>query len=232
VVGRDPKERGVTPKFTALVPMKHESERVAGKNLRPFCGRPLFHWILETLAECRHVGTVLVNTDSEPIARDADRLFGVQVLERPPELLGHHVGINELIRYDVDHSEGEYYFQTHATNPLLRASTIDRAIEAFAASLAHDSLFSVTPRQTRFYWADGSAINHDPDNLVRTQDLPRVLEENSCIYVFTRSCFDAHVHRIGAAPMMFEIDPHEAVDIDEPIDFKVAESLMRLRLSR
>jgi CMP-N-acetylneuraminic acid synthetase len=88
----------------------------------------------------------------------------------------------------------------------------------------------VTRLQTRLYWEDGSPLNHNPAELLRTQDLPPVFEENSNIYIFSRASFDhAGRMRIGKTPLMFEMDRLEAVDIDEEADFRVAEALFSLR---
>ena len=214
---------------TALVPMKHVSERVPGKNLRSLQGRPFFHWVLDTLRASRFVREIVVNTDSEEIARGAADYFGATILWRPAHLLGHMVGINPLIDYDLSQTTGDHYLQTHSTNPLLTTATVDAAIAAFLSEGDHDSLFTVTPVQSRFYWADGKPVNHDPANLVRTQDLPPIYEENSCLYLFTRTGFRQHGHRIGRRPIMFPMAAEEAVDIDEPIDFTVAEALMARR---
>lgn len=219
------------PPVKALVPMKHHSERVPGKNYRPFCGKPLCHWVMETLRSSRYVDEVIVNTDSEDIARYVESVFGATILWRPDHLLGDMVGIQPLIAYDLENSDGEYYLQTHSTNPLLTADTVDRAIEAFFARDDIDSLFSVTPVQSRFFWPDGQPINHDPDNLVRTQDLPVIYEENSCVYIFSRAMFERRGHRLGERPLMFPMDPLEAVDIDEEFDFQIAEAIMRVRLA-
>jgi N-acylneuraminate cytidylyltransferase len=127
--------------------------------------------------------------------------------------------------------EGEHFLQTHSTNPLLKTATIDRAVETYFDNLVkHDSLFSVTPLQTRFFWEDGRPINHDPQSLIKTQGLPFVYEENSCIYIFSRKIFEEVGNRIGRCPMMFPMDPYESVDIDEPFDFSIAEALMAERI--
>lgn len=220
----------MTVRFTALVPMKAASERVPGKNMRPFCDRPLFFWIMDALRDSKYVGDIVVNTDSEEIGRLAAETFSATVLQRPQHLLGHMVGIVPLIEYDLSQTTGEYFLQTHSTNPLLRSATIDRAVETFLEKREHDSLFTVTPRQVRYYWPDGSAVNHDPANVIRTQDLEPLLEENSCLYLFTRSSFERNHHRIGARPIMFPLAAEEAADIDEPVDFAIAEALMSARL--
>jgi N-acylneuraminate cytidylyltransferase len=218
-----------TGSVTALIPLKAHSERVPAKNVRVFCGRPLFHWILESLQQSRHVAQTVIDTDSEEIARDALANFDVRVLMRPPELRGDMVGITPLIRYDISQVPGEFFLQTHSCNPLLSSATIDGAINAFFAARAADSLFSVTPVQKRFYWPNGKPVNHDPANMLRTQDLPPIFEENSNIYIFSRNSFEANNHRIGARPVMFPMDAIEAIDIDTEADFRIAESIAMSR---
>lgn len=220
------------PEITALIFMKGHSERVPGKNVRLMCGRPLFHWIIESLVQSRFVREVIVNTDSQVIAEDAQRTFGATIHMRPDYLKGEMVSALPLIEYDITNTSGEYFLQTHSTTPLVRPATIDRAVEAFFAQSLHDSLFSVTPVQTRLYWPDGRGINHDPDRLIRTQDLDPVYEENSCLYIFSRAVFERRKNRLGARPMMFEMDRFEAVDIDQEFDFCVAEALMAKRIER
>ena len=72
-------------------------------------------------------------------------------------------------------------------------------------------------------------LNHDPSVLLRTQDLPPVFEENSCLYVFSREGLLARRNRIGERPQMFEMDRLEALDIDDELDFRMAEILFRQR---
>lgn len=216
-------------RVAALVPMKGHSERVPDKNVREFNGRPLFHWILNTMEAATTVDEIVVNTDSEEIATGAAEHFEVTVLERPEELRGDHVSMNEIILHDVGAVDADVFLQTHCTNPLLRPGTVDDAVETFRRDEAHDSLFSVTPLQTRLWDEDCEPINHQRDQLLRTQDLPPVYEENSNVYCFTESSVRRRNNRIGDEPMMYEMDEREAIDIDEPIDFRVAEFYHRDR---
>jgi CMP-N-acetylneuraminic acid synthetase len=217
----------------ALVPMKGHSERVPDKNMKPFCGAPLYHYIVGTLQQCPSVEIIRINTDSERIAEDATKHFSkVEIVMRPEALRGDFVSMNEIIRHDMALSpEGSLFLQTHSTNPLLKTDTIQRAIEAYQLGLqqGYDSLFGVTRFQSRFYWANGEAVNHNPAELLRTQDLPPIYEENSNIYLFTQASFEANdMKRIGKRPMMFEINKLEATDIDEKEDFLLAETLYPL----
>lgn len=217
-----------TDRFVALLPMKGHSERVPNKNLRSFGGRPLYHQVMLTLRACPRIEKIVIDTDSENIKRDALAAFpGVQVLDRPEAMRGDMVPMNEIIKHDLSQTAGELFLQTHSTNPLLTAASLDAALDAFLADRAFDSLFSVTRHQARFYAADGRAINHDPRELLRTQDLPPLFEENSCFYVFSRTAFAAQSRRIGLKPRMFEISRIEGTDIDEEVDFQLAEALWR-----
>ena len=214
---------------TALIFMKGHSARVPRKNLRTLAGRPLCEWILATLAASEHVRQIIVNTDSEEIAERCQPLAKVRIHMRPNHLLGDEIGANPLIEWDVNHSDGDLFLQSHSTNPLVTTATINAAIEAFAGQSTHDSLFSVTPLRKRFYTPDGVPVNHDPKNLLMTQNLQPLMEENSCIYIFPRDTFRRTGSRLGTRPMLFPMGVLESVDIDEESDFTLADVLMRRR---
>ena len=215
-----------------LVPMKAHSERVPDKNVRPFNGKPLYHWVVESLLRAESITSVLINTDSPRILEEAPTLDErVAVVERPEALRGDFVPMNDILVHDVDHVDADYYLQTHATSPLLTPESIDKAMRQFLNSGDHDSLFSVTRLQTRLWDAAGKPANHDPNELIRTQDLEPIYEENSAFFVFGREILKERGNRIGYSPIMYEISPLEAMDIDEELDFKVAELLHAERLA-
>ena len=221
----------MSTRIAAFVPMRHSSERVSGKNYRPFAGRPLYHYIIETLLNCPLIDEIMIDTDSPFIMEDAAKLFpSIKLHERPEEIRGGDVPMNTILLHDTELVEADWYLQTHSTNPLLKSETITRAIETFLKKLPeYDSLFSVTPTRTRFWDAEGKPVNHDPSELIRTQDLAPIYEENSNIYIFSRETLVERGNRIGARPLMFEMDRLEAVDIDEEEDFLMAELLYKLR---
>ena len=216
-------------KIVALVPIRHHSQRVPGKNYRPLAGKPLFHHILSTLLACPEISQVVVDTDSPPVMDGLRQHFpSVHILERPEALCADSVPMNEILMYDTSQVEADLYLQTHTTNPLLRQETVSRAIQTLLASYpAYDSLFSVTRLQTRLWDQLGRAINHNPAILLQTQDLPPVYEENSCMYIFNRETLLKRRNRLGERPLMFEIEAAEAWDIDEELDFAITDFLMK-----
>lgn len=222
-----------SPRIVALVPMRHHSERVPGKNYRLFAGRPLYRHIVSNLLICPLIAEVVIDTDSEIIMEDASKEFPrVRLIQRPEYLRAGTVPMNDVLLYDVSKVEADYYLQTHSTNPLLRTETISKSIRFFLENASmHDSLFSVTKIQVRLWDSIARPINHNPTILLRTQDLPPVFEENSNLYIFTRSTLETRQNRIGERPLMFEIDRVEAWDIDVELDFTIAEFLHSKYLS-
>jgi CMP-N-acetylneuraminic acid synthetase len=214
-------------KVVALVPMRHFSERVPGKNYRSFAGKPLYQHIINSLSECPLVSMIVVDTDSSFIRDDVKKHFPkIKLIDRPEHLRAGTIPMNDVLLHDVEQVEADFFLQTHSTNPLLKTDTITGAIRHFFDQYPRfDSLFSVTRLQVRLWDSLKQAINHDPGILMRTQDLDPVYEENSCLYLFSRQGLQSTRNRIGNKPLMFEIDPIEARDIDEELDFKIAENL-------
>ena len=215
--------------ITALVPMRHNSERVPGKNYRPLAGRPLYHYILDTLLACPEIGQVVVDTDSPEILRGITENYPrVKAVERPEHLRSGSIPMNEILLHDTALFPADLYLQTHSTNPLLKPETVSSALRDLMDNYpAYDSLFGVTRIQTRLWDALTRPINHNPAILLRTQDLPPIYMENSCLYVFSRSILEARRNRLGDRPLMFEIDPAEAWDIDDELNFSIVEFLKK-----
>lgn len=211
--------------------MRHHSQRVPGKNYRPLAGKPLYQHIIETLLTVPEINEIVVDTDSEQVLDGLRRDFPqVRLLPRPEPLCADAISMNEILLYDTSKVEADFYLQTHSTNPLIRPETISKAIQTFLSDFPiHDSLFSVTHLQIRLYDQHGHPINHNPNILLQTQDLPPVYEENSCLYIFTRENLFRRRNRLGERPLMFEMDAAEAWDIDEELDFAITDFLMKNR---
>ena len=219
------------PRVAAIVPMRHSSERVPGKNYRDFAGRPLYQRIVQSLVESGVADEIVIDTDSELIQEQCrESLPEVKLLARPEHLRAGDTPMNEVLLDTVKRVDADYYLQTHSTNPLLRPDTIRDAVQTFLDRIPmYDSLFTVTRQQTRLWDGLVRPVNHNPAFLLRTQDLPPIYEENSCLYLFTEATLRSDRNRIGARPLMWEIPEEEAQDIDEEIDFRVAELLFKQR---
>lgn len=207
--------------------MKANSQRVKGKNFRVLHGKPLFAWILDSLLAIEEIDEVVINTDAREILAENGLVEGprVTVRDRKPELCGDTVSMNLILADDIANVPADTYLMTHTTNPMLSSASIEGALALYRDKLAAgdaDSLFAVNKIQTRFYRADTSPVNHDPENLIQTQDLEPWFEENSCLYIFSARSFAETNARIGKNPVMFETPRLESVDIDTPDDWDLA----------
>ncbi len=225
----------VRDNIVALLPMKAHSARVSEKNFRDFNGKPLFRWILDTLLEISEISKIVINTDAREILGEKGLIDAkrIQIRDRSANLCGDFVSMNRILEDDIKHVPADRYLMTHITNPLLKTSTIRRALGAFQQARetgTADSLFAVNRIQTRFYREDGTAVNHDPKSLVRTQDLEPWYEENSTLYIFTAESFAKTNARIGERPILFETPKLESIDVDGQEDWDLAKALAALRL--
>ncbi|MBB3607020.1 CMP-N-acetylneuraminic acid synthetase [Mycolicibacterium sp. BK556] len=211
----------------AIVPMRHNSERVPGKNYRPLAGIPLYHHVVRTLSAVDEIDTIVIDTDSDFIIDDCAEHFPlVRVLLRPEHLRDGNIAMNDVLLNTLDQVDADTVLQTHSTNPFLKADTVSSALRSFAQSgREFDSVFSVTRLQARLWDAETQPVNHNPAVLLRTQDLPPLFIENSCFFIFTPELLRERGNRIGARPHMFEMSALEAVDIDTEEDFALASAI-------
>jgi CMP-N-acetylneuraminic acid synthetase len=216
-------------KLVAIVPMRHSSERVPGKNYRDFAGKPLFHHVVEALLACPLIDKVVIDTDSPIVIEQTQTSFPqVLVLERPEHLRDGSIPMNDVLMNTINQVPADFYLQTHSTNPILSAKTVAEAVNKFfEIQPMYDSLFSVTRKNVRYWDVLARPINHNPNILLRTQDLPPIFEENSCLYLFTKSILERKHNRIGDRPFLFEMAEAEAQDIDVELNFIMAELLYK-----
>lgn len=217
-------EKGIS----ALVPMKGHSERVPSKNIRLLGGVPLFYHVLRSLQSAKKVDEILVDTDSDKIKGLLTKDFpGIIVIDRPPELLGTKVPMTPIIAYDLKFASNKYFLQTHVTSPFIKPETFDAAVNAYFDGTAKgfDSVLGVNRYQTRFYDHNRKPLNHNPDVMVPSQDMPYIYEDNSSFYVNSAENFRKYNNRVGKNPMFIEVPKLEAADIDNEEDFAFCEAL-------
>lgn len=206
--------------------MKAHSERVPGKNFKEFNGKPLFEWVLDKLIDIDQISRVIINTDA------VDKLLSFEIChnekvcvrQRDKSIIGDFVSMNKIIESDIQFSNDQFYLMTHTTNPLVSKQTFSNAISEFenCRKGGYDSLFSCNQFKSRFYNHKNEPINHDPQKMIRTQDLNPIFEENSCIYIFSKESFKLTNARIGLNPKVFVTPEWESVDIDNPDDWNKA----------
>ncbi len=212
-------------KTVAFVPIRLNSQRVEGKNLRRLGGEPLMCHILETLLRTERIDEVYVYCSNEEIRPLLPE--GVKLLRRAEELDRDTTLGREIYDAFTAEVEADYYVLAHATSPFIRPKTIDDALEKVLTG-TFDSAFSVEKIQT-FAWYEGRPLNYSPDNVPRTQTLEPVYIETSAFFIFPRELWCERHRRIGDHPYMAVVDRIEGLDIDYPEDFAMAEVIAAAR---
>ncbi len=222
-------------KICLIIPIKHKSTRVPGKNFRLFNGIPLFEVILQKVLNCKCITNIVIDTNSDIVKNTLKEKYkntNIILYDRPEHLWDGDTPTNVLLENVINdlNLDYDFYLQTHVTNPLLKISTIENCISKYIDNLklGYDSLFTVKQLKTRLYKNNKNkveALNHNPNELIPTQDLEPLFEENSCLYIFTKSTLINRKHRIGNNPYMYIMDDIESSDIDIETDFLIAEVL-------
>ncbi len=211
-------------KVVALIPIKLNSKRVPGKNIkRLYDGTPLMSFIQKSCLDAKKIDEVYIYCSDDAVIPYV--LPGVKYLKRPKYLDGDDINANDFIREFMKTVDADIYVNAHTTSPFAKASTIDECVDKVASG-QYDSAFCAESLRT-FMWQDGRPINFNPDKFPRTQDLPLIYGETSIAYVFTKESFLKHNRRLGSKPYVKEVSRIEAIDIDYPEDFAIANAIYK-----
>lgn len=205
-----------------FIPIKANSERVPGKNLRILNGKKLYEYICEHVQEAAVFDDVYIDTNSLEIS-DYAKQMGFHVIDRKPELARNTANGNDLlVAHYSQYPDYDFYFQLFATAPYMRPGTIRSCYEKLISSEAYDSCFTAVENHS-FYWMSGNPINYRPDILPRSQDMMPLIEETTGLYGITSNSLNRYRCRIGKKPYIHIVDKFEAIDINTEEDFRIAE---------
>ncbi|HVS51286.1 MAG TPA: acylneuraminate cytidylyltransferase family protein [Opitutaceae bacterium] len=212
-------------KTACFIPIKQDSERVPGKNLRRVGGVPLYQAIIVKALDSGCFARVFVDTNSAEIAAFA-RQHGATPIARQPALALPSANGNDLLNHHAAiEPDFDCYFQLFATAPLLKIESIQGAVARLLDSAAHDSVLT-TIEHKGFFWRAGMPVSYQPNLLPRSQDLMPIVEETTALYGITRASLLKYRSRIGATPFFFPVSAIEAVDLNTEDDFAYLEWLV------
>lgn len=215
-------------KTVAFVPIRLNSQRVEGKNLRLLGGRPLMTYLLESLSKVENIDEVYVYCSNPAIEEYLPE--GVKFLRRDERLDSNSTLGREIYDAFTSQIEADIYVLAHATSPFIRTQTIADAVHKVQSG-EYDSAFSAEKIQT-FAWWQGRPLNYSLESVPRTQDLEAVYVETSAFFIFGRDLWLKHHRRIGFHPYEAVTDRIESMDIDNPDDFLLAEAIVAANLHK
>lgn len=210
-------------KTAIVIPIKTNNQRLPGKNTKVLSGKPLFEYIFNTVKKCKEVDKIYVNSSDELILEEAKK-NGFETIVRPEYLNSSSSTGNDLLKFEMDFLKEDIICQVFVTTPFLKSETIDNSIKI----LKENSFTSVLPLskiEDRF-WFNEMPINHEYDKLVGTQYINPVYRETG-FYTFLRNTFIKENSRITKNRKIIEVDLNEAIDIDDILDFNLAEAFCK-----
>lgn len=205
-------------KVVSFIPIKLNNQRLPGKNLMDLAGRPLCHYIFDTISKVDVISEKYVYCSDEMIKQ---YIFDPLIyLKRDAYLDGPQVKGLEIIDCFVKDVDADIYVLTHVTQPFTKSESIKTALDKVLYE-GYDSAFSCTCIQD-YCWYKGKPFNYNMKDVVTTQNLEPIYMETGAFFIFKKEVFTKMHQRIGEKPYMYVMDPLEAVDIDTAEDFEFA----------
>lgn len=217
----------MTNKSILIIPIKEYSERIPRKNfLCPFGdGVPLYKHLPMTALLSKVYDRIVIDTDSSEIRKWVESVPGLSAIDRAEGMASNSTNGNDLLRHHVSLFPGyDFYWQGFVTCPRITTDTIrkmDRHLRQGCQSgraVVRDSVMTVKVLRGFFWSEGGQPINHRPDLMPRSQDLPVIYQECHGLFGVWVKAFLKSRGRVGEKPYFHELTEEESADLDWPED--------------
>lgn len=210
-------------KITAVVPVRKGSQRVPSKNLRPFADTTILELKLKTLKESGVFDDIVVNTDSEEAIAIAIA-NGVSYHRRDEYFASSVCSGSDFAVHLAETTDTDIFVYSPSTSPFVSIETMKECVKKFKESDDIDCVATVSAVK-QFLWFDNKAVNYDPQNTPRSQDLPDFVALNFGFTVMKKETIIRKKNFVGDTPMFVVTSDIESIDIDNEIDFFIAEQI-------
>lgn len=230
-------------KILAITLARGGSKTVPKKNIKKILGKPLIAYTIEEVLKSKYIDDYIVSTDSKEIAEVSIK-YGAKVpFYRPKNISNDKAAPQDalyhgLTRYEkITKQKFDYILEIMCTNPLKNVSDIDKCIEKLHKTKA-DTVISVQ----RLYDHHPIRIKKIENDLIkdfvlpenertRRQDLrPEAYIRNGSIYAISRSTLIEHKSKIGKISRPYIMPEERSINIDEKIDFILAENMIKMKI--
>ena len=213
---------------TAVIPIRKGSQRVKDKNLRKFADTCLMKLKIDTLMQVKEVDEIVVNTNSEEAIRIVNENYAgrVKIHRREEYYASSQCSGSEFFQHLGEVTDTDLFLYCPCTSPFVKPETITQCIKTFLESKDCDCVSTVSLLK-EFMWLDGKPINYDPQNAPNSQNLPDVVALNFGMTVIYKNDLIRNRNIIGKHPKFVVTTDIEAIDIDTPLDFYIAEQIYR-----
>lgn len=215
-------------KITAVIPVRKGSQRVKDKNLRPFAGTTLLDVKIKSLLQVPEIDSIIVNTNSEAAIEFVEEEYAgtkVSFHRREEYYASSQCSGSDFFKHLGEVTDTDIFIYAPCTSPFVKPETFSACIKKFLEDKGDHDCVSTVSSVKEFLWLDGKAMNYDPLNAPNSQNLPDVVALNFGATVVKREDLIKNHNIIGKKPDFVITSDIEAVDIDTPLDFYIAEQL-------
>jgi len=216
-------------RIVAVIPIRTGSQRVKNKNLRPFANTTLLDNKIKTLLEVKELDGIIVNTNSDELIERVGQQYAntkVKGHRREDFYASSECSGSEFFQHLGQVTDTDVFVYAPCTSPFIKPTTISQCIQLFLKEQGKEcDCVSTVSSVKEFLWLDGKAINYNPQNAPNSQDLPNIMALNFGCTVTSKDSLVANRNIIGKKPKFIIDSDIEAIDIDTPLDFYIAEQL-------
>ena len=222
-------KNNIIMKITAVIPIRTGSQRVKDKNLRPFGDTNLMELKIKALLQVPELSSIVVNTNSDEaidIVKKRYEAEGIKTHRREEYYASSQCSGSEFFRHLGEVTDTDIFVYCPCTSPFVKPKTISQCINRYLSSSGYDCLATVSSVKD-FLWLNGKPMNYDPTHAPNSQDLPDVVALNFGVTVIKKEDLIRNSNIIGKKPQFVVTNDIEAIDIDTPLDFYIAEQLYK-----
>lgn len=214
-------------KITAVIPIRTGSQRVKDKNLRSFADTNLMELKIKTLLQVPELTSIVVNTNSNLAIDIINKNYpGVETHRREEYYASSQCSGSEFFRHLGEVTDTDIFIYCPCTSPFVKPETISQCINQFLSAPGYDCLATVSSIK-EFLWLDNKPLNYDTAHAPNSQNLPDVVALNFGVTVVRKEDLIKNSNIIGKKPQFVVTTDIEAIDIDTPLDFYIAEQLYK-----
>ncbi len=220
--------------FLAIIPARGGSKRLPRKNILDLNGKPLIAYSIEVGLKSKYIDKVVVSSDDDEIL-DVSKKYGAQLIKRPEVLASDTATTFDALKHTIDNIEKyDYIVLLQPTSPLRDEKHIDEAIELLESKEA-DAIVSVCEVDHSPLWSNTLPKDENMRGFLRdevknkrSQDLDKYFRLNGAIYICrTDKLLEEKSFFLKDNIFAYKMDRKSSIDIDEEIDFKLAEIIIR-----
>jgi CMP-N,N'-diacetyllegionaminic acid synthase len=217
-----------------LITARGGSKGIPGKNIKPFAGKPLLYYAIDTARELAPDADICLSTDADAIIQSAEA-YGLPVPFKRPDSLAtdqsgsYEVMLHAVAFYQQQHRTYDTLVLLQPTSPFRTARHVREAMALYSDDL--DMVVSVTESANNPYYnlfeetAEGYLKRSKESTFTRRQDCPEVYAYNGAVYVINLASLAQNPLSQFGKVKKYVMSADDSVDLDTPLDWAFAEFL-------